>query len=103
MFFQNNNFTNQIHSNAGMNHLDKYLQAESMTIIVIVQMEVMSQVIHYLGISSISKSLPYIKGTSACVNGIFYCENKGYKGSTLFSSQVNDGICGKWLMIITEI
>lgn len=32
-------------------------------------------------------------GTSACVKGIFYCVNKGYKGTTLFSSQVNDGIC----------
>lgn len=32
-------------------------------------------------------------GTSACSAGIFYCENKGYQGETIFSSKVNDGIC----------
>ncbi|XP_005090114.1 glucosidase 2 subunit beta isoform X2 [Aplysia californica] len=32
-------------------------------------------------------------GTSACSNGLFYCENKPYKGSYIMSSRVNDGIC----------
>jgi len=32
-------------------------------------------------------------GTSACPNGLFYCENKPYKGSYIISSRVNDGIC----------
>jgi len=33
-------------------------------------------------------------GTSACPNGQFYCENKGYKGSLIPSHFVGDGICG---------
>jgi len=32
-------------------------------------------------------------GTSACPNGKFYCENKGFKGLNISSSKVNDGIC----------
>eukprot|EP00742_Colponemidia_sp_Colp-10_P005854 GILJ01006262.1.p1 GENE.GILJ01006262.1~~GILJ01006262.1.p1 ORF type:complete len:466 (-),score=100.81 GILJ01006262.1:73-1428(-) len=32
-------------------------------------------------------------GTSACSNGHFFCENKGYLSKTVFSSRVNDGIC----------
>lgn len=32
-------------------------------------------------------------GTSACSNGLFYCENKPYTGSYIISSRVNDGIC----------
>ncbi|XP_059168410.1 glucosidase 2 subunit beta-like isoform X2 [Physella acuta] len=32
-------------------------------------------------------------GTSACSNGLFYCENKSIKGSYIMSSRVNDGIC----------
>uniref|UniRef100_A0A0B7A139 Glucosidase 2 subunit beta n=1 Tax=Arion vulgaris TaxID=1028688 RepID=A0A0B7A139_9EUPU len=32
-------------------------------------------------------------GTPACSNGLFYCENKFYKGTYLISSRVNDGIC----------
>ncbi|GFR67114.1 protein kinase C substrate 80K-H, partial [Elysia marginata] len=32
-------------------------------------------------------------GTSACSNGLFYCENKPYKGTYMMSSRVNDGIC----------
>ncbi|KAH9498447.1 hypothetical protein Btru_007504 [Bulinus truncatus] len=32
-------------------------------------------------------------GTSACSNGLFYCENKSYKGNYILSSRVNDGIC----------
>ncbi|RUS72304.1 hypothetical protein EGW08_019936 [Elysia chlorotica] len=32
-------------------------------------------------------------GTSACSNGLFYCENKPYKGSYIMSTRVNDGIC----------
>jgi len=34
-------------------------------------------------------------GTSACANGRFYCVNKGHRGEHIFSSRVNDGICGK--------
>ncbi len=33
-------------------------------------------------------------GTSACDNGRFFCPNRGHLGLTLFSSRVNDGICG---------
>lgn len=33
-------------------------------------------------------------GTSACSNGKFFCPNKGHKSLTIFSSRVNDGICG---------
>lgn len=33
-------------------------------------------------------------GTSACANGIFFCENKGFIPTKLVSSRVNDGICG---------
>lgn len=32
-------------------------------------------------------------GTSACINGVFYCENRGHRGLHLTSSRVNDGIC----------
>jgi protein kinase C substrate 80K-H len=32
-------------------------------------------------------------GTSACNNGLFFCENKSYKGVYIISSRVNDGIC----------
>jgi len=32
-------------------------------------------------------------GTSACDNGLFYCENKPYTGNYIMSSRVNDGIC----------
>lgn len=34
-------------------------------------------------------------GTSACPDGKFYCQNVGHSPLTLFSSRVNDGICGK--------
>lgn len=33
-------------------------------------------------------------GTSACPNGKFYCRNAGHSPLVLFSSRVNDGICG---------
>ncbi|XP_065320640.1 glucosidase 2 subunit beta-like [Gordionus sp. m RMFG-2023] len=32
-------------------------------------------------------------GTSACRNGQFHCDNKGFIGKSIFSSWVNDGIC----------
>lgn len=32
-------------------------------------------------------------GTSACVNGKFYCINAGFKSITIPSSRVNDGLC----------
>ncbi|GJN06304.1 hypothetical protein PR202_ga24020 [Eleusine coracana subsp. coracana] len=33
--------------------------------------------------------------TSACPEGKFYCKNAGHTPITIFSSRVNDGICGK--------
>ncbi len=33
-------------------------------------------------------------GTSACSNGIFYCQNAGHVGAFIPSSRVNDGLCG---------
>lgn len=38
-------------------------------------------------------------GTSACPNGQFHCNNTGHIPLFLFSSRVNDGICGKKLLI----
>ncbi|CAL1534375.1 unnamed protein product [Lymnaea stagnalis] len=32
-------------------------------------------------------------GTAACSNGLFFCENKSFKGSYIISSRVNDGVC----------
>lgn len=37
----------------------------------------------------------YSAGTSACPNGKFYCRNAGHAPLFMFSSRVNDGICGK--------
>jgi len=34
-------------------------------------------------------------GTSACKKAKFYCSNKLYVSEHLYSSRVNDGICGK--------
>lgn len=36
-------------------------------------------------------------GTSACPNGKFYCKNAGHAPIVLYSSRVNDGICGNLL------
>lgn len=33
-------------------------------------------------------------GTSACPNGRFFCENKGYIGTLIPSHHVGDGVCG---------
>ena len=38
-------------------------------------------------------------GTSACMNSSFACENLGYIVQMVPSSRVNDGICGKYLII----
>ena len=32
-------------------------------------------------------------GTSACANGVFYCENKSHRPERLYASRVDDGIC----------
>lgn len=37
-----------------------------------------------------------VAGTSACPTGKFYCRNAGHVPLSLFSSRVNDGICGKY-------
>lgn len=35
-------------------------------------------------------------GTSACPRGKFFCRNAGHVPLSLYSSRVNDGICGEW-------
>ncbi|KAK6145052.1 hypothetical protein DH2020_021872 [Rehmannia glutinosa] len=40
-------------------------------------------------------------GTSACPNGKFYCKNTGHAPVILYSSRVNDGICGKHALLLT--
>lgn len=35
-------------------------------------------------------------GTSACPRGKFYCRNLGSKPQFIFSSHVNDQICGEY-------
>lgn len=39
-----------------------------------------------------------VAGTSACPGGKFYCRNVGHTPLQLFSSRVNDGICGKSML-----
>ena len=36
-----------------------------------------------------------LTGTSACPNSTFYCKNEGHIGTTIRSSRVNDGLCGR--------
>ena len=38
----------------------------------------------------------YNVGTSACLNGQFYCQNLGDEPRVLNASMVDDGICGTW-------
>jgi hypothetical protein len=38
-------------------------------------------------------------GTSACPNGRFFCENKGYIGTLIPSHQVGDSVCGMYIFI----
>ncbi|KAL0460530.1 UNVERIFIED_CONTAM: Glucosidase 2 subunit beta [Sesamum latifolium] len=40
-------------------------------------------------------------GTSACPNGKFYCKNAGHIPVLLYSSRVNDGICGNYVVLPT--
>jgi len=52
------------------------------------------------GWSSFCFALLYVvktPGTSACPTGKFYCRNAGHSPVILFSSRVNDGICGMLL------
>jgi len=35
-----------------------------------------------------------VAGTAACAHGRFYCTNAGHEAALLFSSRVNDGVCG---------
>ncbi|OAJ40232.1 glucosidase 2 subunit beta [Batrachochytrium dendrobatidis JEL423] len=46
-------------------------------------------------------------GTSACDNGVFTCINKDHIESSIPSSRVNDGVCGKvpnayWVFIFLK-
>ena len=36
-------------------------------------------------------------GTSACPNGRFFCENKGYIGALIPSHHVGDSVCGMYI------
>lgn len=42
-------------------------------------------------------------GTSACPNGKFYCKNAGHAPLFVYSSRVNDGICGNHVLLLTLI
>jgi protein kinase C substrate 80K-H len=42
-------------------------------------------------------------GTSACPNGRFFCENKGYIGTLIPSHFVGDGICGMFFYQYSKI
>jgi hypothetical protein len=39
-------------------------------------------------------------GTGACPNTFFYCRNEGHIGATIFSSRVNDGLCGAYYYLL---
>jgi len=41
-----------------------------------------------------------LKGTSACLNGRFFCDNIGSVGHFIPSSKVNDGVCGNYRMAL---
>ncbi len=40
-------------------------------------------------------------GTSACLEGKFYCKDTGITPRRVFSSRVNDGICGEALISLS--
>jgi hypothetical protein len=40
-------------------------------------------------------------GTSACLEGKFYCKDTGITPRRVFSSRVNDGICGETLISLS--
>lgn len=42
-------------------------------------------------------------GTSACLNGVFYCTNLGFVGKNIPSSWVNDGVCGMFVTSTIEV
>lgn len=42
-------------------------------------------------------------GTSACPNGKFYCKNLGSDPQVVYSSRVNDGICGQVLSALASL
>lgn len=44
-----------------------------------------------------------IVGTSACVNGNFYCANLGDEPRLLNSSFVDDGVCGAWFCFLVSV
>ena len=42
-------------------------------------------------------------GSSACVNGKFYCRNRGYTPQHLNSSMVDDGFCGELALLLWSL
>lgn len=48
---------------------------------------------------------PYfvVTGTSACPSGKFYCRNLGSTPQFIFSSHVNDRVCGEYYSVLLDL
>ena len=44
-----------------------------------------------------------LAGSSACVNGKFYCANKGYTAQHLNATMVDDSFCGELVALLAHL